>query len=268
MRGIDDNAFALDDNAFALDDNAFALDDNAFALSVKDLSVSIGSRKLVHIDEMVLQPGSITALVGANGSGKTSFLRALAGQFPSRGEVRLRSYFRGSQPLPPNMSPGVRASHLSYLPQELFENAALSVDYALELPLLFAASETRSTTAQTDAIQRFHLKPLLARSLHELSGGERQRVSLAQKWLLGAPVLLWDEPFNHLDAEHKVALMETLRTYVANGSAALISVHGSARVRSFATHFVELSRGHITAMGSIEQLRPDAEESLWLSKKL
>jgi ABC transport system ATP-binding/permease protein len=165
-------------------------------LDAVDVSLTLGSRELLRALTWRLGPGDRVALVGVNGSGKTSLVKLLAGELePSSGRIE-----RGTT---------VRVAHLSQDTGELPEQ--LRVLEALEEVRGHATLSDGEEITATLLCDRFGFRGEKARTIvGELSGGERRRLAL-MRLLMGEPnVLLLDEPTNDLDIDTLTALEDLL----------------------------------------------------------
>lgn len=167
-----------------------------------------------------LAKGSLTAIVGANGSGKSSLLKVIAGlQKPLAGKVVLGVPRRGA---------------LSFLPQQQH----LDRQFPINLEALVAAGfwgskqapETRKQRLEA-VLERWHLIGLEQRPLMALSGGELQRALLARLSLADAPLLLLDEPHAALDESGQTLLWEHIHAWHAEGRTLVVVCHDLAAVR-------------------------------------
>jgi ABC transport system ATP-binding/permease protein len=165
-------------------------------LDALDVSLTLGKRELLRGITWQLGPGDRVALVGVNGSGKTSLVKLLAGELaPSSGAVE-----RGST---------VRLAHLSQEAAEI--PGRLRVLESLEEVRAHAVlSDGREITAAL-LCDRFGFRGEKARTLvRDLSGGERRRLGLMRLLMGGANVLLLDEPTNDLDIDTLTGLEDLL----------------------------------------------------------
>jgi ATP-binding cassette subfamily F protein uup len=165
-------------------------------LDALDTSLTLGSREVLRDLTWRLGPGDRVALVGVNGSGKTSLVRLLAGELePTSGEVR-----RGAT---------VRVAHLSQDTVEIPVDARV-LESLEEVRGHAVLSDGREITAAL-LCDRFGFRGAKARTfVRELSGGERRRLAL-MRLLMGEPnVLLLDEPTNDLDIDTLTALEDLL----------------------------------------------------------
>ncbi len=167
-----------------------------------------------------LAAGSLTAVIGANGTGKSSLLKVIAGlQKPLAGKVQLDVPRRGS---------------LSFLPQQQH----LDRQFPISLQELVAAGfwgikqtpQQRSERLQA-VLEDWNLGGLEHRPLMALSGGELQRALLARLSLASAPILLLDEPHAALDEEGQALLWKHIHAWHAEGRTLLVVCHDLAAVR-------------------------------------
>ena len=168
-------------------------------MSLRAISVQVryGARLAVAAVSLTAAPGEVLVLLGANGSGKSSLLRALAGQQRHQGQIERE------------------CGSIGYLPQDAAARPALSV---FEIVLLGRLRSLSLRVAPADlaaaeaALQEMGVADLAQRRLADLSGGQRQMVLLAQV-LAGAPgCLLLDEPTSALDVAHQLAVLDRLVT--------------------------------------------------------
>ncbi|MFJ7313286.1 metal ABC transporter ATP-binding protein [Pseudomonas sp. NPDC098747] len=166
------------------------------------------------------ESGSLTAIIGANGCGKSSLLKVIAGlQRPLAGKVSL------SVP---------RQSGISFLPQQQH----LDRQFPISLEELVAAGfwgRRLSTQLRAQrlvaALENWHLNGLNQRPLMALSGGELQRALLARLSLTDAPVLLLDEPHAALDELGQQLLWQHIHAWHAEGRTLIVVCHDLAAVR-------------------------------------
>ncbi|AIG03860.1 manganese(II)/zinc(II) ABC transporter, ATP-binding protein [Pseudomonas fluorescens] len=175
---------------------------------------------LTPATDIELGKGSLTGVIGANGSGKSSLLKVIAGlQKPLAGQVTLDVPRRGG---------------LSFLAQQQH----LDRQFPISLQELVAAGfwgakhspQQRSQRLQT-VLEDWCLNGLEQRPLMALSGGELQRALLARLSLTEAPVLLLDEPHAALDEQGQALLWKHIHTWHAEGRTVLVVCHNLAAVR-------------------------------------
>jgi iron complex transport system ATP-binding protein len=183
-------------------------------------AVSVGGR--LRPTDLTLAEGSLTALIGPNGSGKTSLLRALAAIAGDGGSVHIDGALLGTA------LPARRARLLAFVP------ASRDLAWPISARDVIALGQLVPEHGRIDGlIATFELDALADRPVTSLSTGERTRVLIARALAAEPRVLLLDEPFANLDPYWVLRLMELLRECTAQGCAALVAVHDIARASDF-----------------------------------
>jgi iron complex transport system ATP-binding protein len=167
-------------------------------LSVRGLRVRLGGREVVAGVDLDVGEGEIVAVLGANGSAKSTTLRAITRLVPAEGDV----WLDGLALLRP--SPRTIAC--------LFQEAPLPFDLSVGELVALGGPHIPEALAAVDFDGR--------RSMHTLSGGERQRAHLARCLAARPRLLVLDEPTNHLDLASRARLQRILA-----GRAALVATH-------------------------------------------
>jgi len=215
--------------------------------------------------DLVCAPGTVTALVGTSGSGKTSVLRFMNGLLvPDAGTVEVLGQTLGTAaPLLTELR-----RRIGYVIQEggLFPHLTVAENAAL------LAKNLGRDRAATEA--RFHELCALARvdeALHrrlpsELSGGQRQRVALVRALMERPALLLLDEPLGALDPLVRAELRGDLRDVVTReGTTVVMVTHDLDEAAFFAKEIVVMRAGVVEARGSLGALR-EAPEGSFVSR--
>jgi iron complex transport system ATP-binding protein len=176
---------------------------------------------------------ALLALVGPNGSGKTSLLHALARIGAAGGEVRID----GTDPAA--LAPDARRRLLAYLPAT--RDVAWPVT-ARDLVALGGGSFE-------DVAPDLDLEPLADRRMDQLSTGERSRVLLARALAPRPRLLLLDEPAANLDPAWQLRLMAALRTCVDDGQGVIAAFHDLDLAARYADRMLVMSGGRVAADG-------------------
>ena len=245
-------------------------------VSLDHASLAFGDAALLDHADLALDPAERVALIGRNGTGKTTLLKVIAGeQALDDGTVwrtpGLRVAFVPQEPqldLQHTVFEAV-ASGLGALQQLLLEYHKASEDVAAgseaalerlhELQHALEHADGWRVSSRVEAlIDRFSL-PTDAR-LSELSGGLRKRVALARALAMDPEVLLLDEPTNHLD----ITVIEWLETLLKDyRGAVLLVTHDRRFLDNVATRVVELDRGHVANFpGTYAEYQRRKEEQL------
>ena len=207
-------------------------------IDLQNVSVGYGSHAVLEKLNLQLKAGEFLALVGPNGCGKTTLLKAMMGLLPIRGGSR--ALLGLTNPTPPQL-----AGKMVYVPQRLLLNRSLplTVKEFLELRL---KREGGADESVTHALKEVGLAPNLeTRSIHALSGGQMQRVFIAYA-LIGRPRLLFlDEVTEGLDVSAQDRLFELLKEKVRRDDSSLILVsHDISQVTRYASRVICLN-GHV-----------------------
>jgi len=195
-------------------------------LEAEQLTLTAGARTLVSGFDFAAAPGELWAVLGCNGSGKTTLLHALAGLMPAAAG-RLTVAGKAPAEYAPRALGRVRGILLQREDHEFWGTLAQYVmlgRYPHARGLFGGDADDEAAVAR--ALDAFDLAPLAARAYGTLSGGERQRARLAQLWAQDPPLMLLDEPLQHLDLRHQLQALERVRAAVRGaGKAALVVMH-------------------------------------------
>lgn len=203
---------------------------------------------------MAVAPGERVALVGLNGTGKTTLLMAAAGLLPHRGRIEVAGLLLERRSLDAIRD---RLGFLFGVPEDqlLFPRVLDDVGFALRRRGMDKAEVARRARAALDALG---IGALADRGVHQLSHGQKQRVALAGALVAKPDLLLLDEPSAALDPPARRALASLLS---AQGAAMLIATHDLDFARRCCDRFLLLDSGTIVA----DVRDPEAIESRWES---
>ena len=218
-------------------------------LEVKGLNLALQRQKILHDIDFAAQPGEMTAVLGRNGSGKTSLVRALAGLLPFSGKLQLNGEELSA------LAPAIRGRLIGYVAQNPYTvTAKLNV---LELLVLaqnadrLGARTRQDLLSQASAVlERLQLGHLASMEPARLSGGQRQMVALALALVRQPRLLLLDEPTSALDIANQMHLLATVRDYTRRmGIVTLVILHDLNQVSRFCDSVLMLSEGKLIAQG-------------------
>ncbi|MCC6572758.1 MAG: ATP-binding cassette domain-containing protein [Planctomycetes bacterium] len=189
-------------------------------LELSNITVTAGKRRLLHEFSLTLAPGQFVALLGPNGAGKTTIARAALGLVAAQGDVTLDGK-------PVRGMPGrERASKIAWLPQQsLIDEPLRAVDVACAARFRFNESRASCEKAALAALKRAGAWDFACEPVTRLSGGEHQRVALAALLAQEAPLLILDEPANHLDPAQQIAIYRLMGELWREGRGILCITH-------------------------------------------
>lgn len=223
-------------------------------LKLTGVSKSFGSVKAVDEVSFTVKAGEVVGFLGANGAGKSTTLRMMAGYLrPDAGTITVAGH--------DTVADGVSARRVvGYLP----ENAPVYGEMCVEAFLDYCAGlrglKRRERRAEVSRVSEVtSLSEVMRRRMGTLSKGYVHRVCLAQA-LLGAPkVLLLDEPTDGLDPRQKREVQALIRQ-LGQSSAVVVSSHILSEVEAMCTRVVMIARGHVVVDAPVSEVRGHLEE--------
>jgi len=217
------------------------------SISVRNLTVTYNNGfTAVRDASFELDPGTICALVGVNGSGKSTVFKAIMGFVrPSAGEVRLCG-----RPV----AEALKRNLVAYVPQSedidwnfpvLVEDVVMMGRYG---HMNFLRMPSRADQYKVDeALERVGMSEYRKRQIGELSGGQKKRVFLARSLAQEGRIILLDEPFTGVDVKTETAIIGLLRELRASGHLMLVSTHNLGSVPDFCDRVVLINKTILAA---------------------
>jgi ABC-type multidrug transport system ATPase subunit len=197
---------------------------------LQNVSKRYGRREILADVDLQLTAGELVALIGANGSGKSTVLRLMVGlSYPSAGSVR-RS-----------------ARVVGYVPDVFTSHDRLSAAaYLRHLGRIRGLDPKTAKDRSHELLDRLALSGGADTPMRKLSKGNAQKVALAQALLDPPELLVLDEPWAGLDATAHGTLRELLTEAAAHGAAVAFTEHSAETVRTTATRVCEIRHGRLT----------------------
>jgi branched-chain amino acid transport system ATP-binding protein len=215
----------------------------AVGLDVVDLKVSIGPVPIIRGASLALAAGEMCGLIGRNGAGKTTVLRAVMGAIPASGSLMLGDVDLMAQPAHARAGLGI-----GYMPEDRRLVPGLTVEENIRLP------SWTTGAAGADGVEKrlawiFSIMPEIAafrgrRSL-ELSGGQQKMVALARALMAGRRLLLLDEPFEGLAPALARRLGEVMAGLKGEGLSILIAESNEVHVADLLSRAFRIERGAV-----------------------
>jgi iron(III) transport system ATP-binding protein len=229
---------------------------DAPVLEITGIAKSFGGHRVLHDVDLQLAAGTITAIVGASGCGKTTLLRIVAGfETPDAGTVSIAGRRVAG-------TGGAVAAHrrdIGYVAQDgaLFPHLTVGQNIAYGL----SGSAARTHARVTELLHTVSLEESYAqRRPHELSGGQQQRVALARALARRPALMLLDEPFSALDTGLRASTRKAVAELLTEAHVTtLLVTHDQEEALSIADQVAVMRNGRFTKVGSPQQvyLQPD-----------
>ncbi len=219
-------------------------------LIVDNATIQHAQQRVVERASFSIQPGELVALLGANGAGKSSLVRASVGlQAMDAGSAMLNG-----KPIH-RMDAATRAKQLAYLPQVRPLAWPSRVKDVVSLGRYgYGAAPGALSDPDAQAVDKAMadcgVLSLAERATDTLSGGELARVHCARAFASNAPLIVADEPTAALDPRHQLMIMALFKNYVANGGGALVVLHDVALAAQHASQLLWMKNGEIVCQGS------------------
>lgn len=228
-------------------------------LTARNLTLAYGERRIVEDLNLEIPAGKVTCLIGRNGCGKSTMLKALGRLLtPTGGAVYLDGQAIAG------MAGKAVAKRLAVLPQGPVAPEGLTVEALVRhgrfphqgwMGLVTKEDER----AVTEALTATRLLDLRDRPLTQLSGGQRQRAWIAMALAQETPILLLDEPTTYLDVAHQMEVLELVKELNQHrGRTVVMVLHDLNQAVRYADHLVAVISGRVEAQGRPEELMTPA----------
>ncbi|HSF33958.1 MAG TPA: ABC transporter ATP-binding protein [Candidatus Tectomicrobia bacterium] len=235
-------------------------------LETMELTKSFGMVKATYAVNVQVREGELVGIVGANGSGKTTFLNLITGYLrPDRGRILIMG--QESVGLPPRLVTKLGVARSFQVPQlytglSVLENILLS----------FAARDSKGLEGWKplyrrlwvdkglELLERFGLKPYARRSVAELPEGGRKLLDVALSFALNPTLLLMDEPTSGVSVEDKFEVMDTLAEVLRQSQITTIFVeHDMEVVERYSQRVLVFDNGQVVADGEPKSVLTNPE---------
>jgi iron complex transport system ATP-binding protein len=212
-------------------------------LECRDLSCRYDSNEVLRNVSLTVGAGECVALLGPNGTGKSTLLKACTKTLAYRGSISLQ----GGEVS--ELAHFEIARRAAFVPQEeptpfpFLVRDMVAMGRLTRSKGLFDSKE--DSEAAIEAMRFADCIHLAERPVTELSGGERQRVLIARAIAQDCPLMLLDEPTSHLDISHQIALATLIQSLIGRAIGIVVALHDLNLAARMATRGILLSEGRI-----------------------
>lgn len=221
-------------------------------IEIKNLSVKNRDKKLLYDLNLTINKGEFWAILGKNGTGKTTLIKTLAGFLGySKGSIQINNQEISAYSI---LS---KAQHVSYLPQSLESSLNCSIEKSISYgryPWHTNIHGALNDEAIIDkAISDMDLQAIKHKSIQQISGGELRKVEIATVLAQDSEIMMLDEPLNHLDLSFRFKLMELLKQLSTNKTILMVT-HDIQYVPEYCTHALMLIEESQPIFGKISDI--------------
>ena len=223
-------------------------------IKAQNICVSINDKEIVHNLSLEIPEGKVTAIIGPNGCGKSTTLKALSRILPYKGSVT----FKGNEMSA--LSQREFAKSLAILTQSPQAPSDLTVNDLVEMGRFphrgFLGRGSKDDKEHVEwALAQTGVTAMRNRLLNTLSGGERQRAWIAMALAQRPEVLLLDEPTTYLDICHQLEIMQLIgRLNQELGLTVVMVVHDLNHAIMYADHVVVVKAGKLVTSGAPREI--------------
>ena len=223
-------------------------------LEVENLEAFYGRTQALHGVSFAMEEGGITTVLGANGAGKTTMLRAISAMVKTKGAIRF-----GGKPIDAKATEQIVTMGIAHVPEGRGTFVDLTVEENLRIGM-FARRDKRHAARDMDRV--YELFPILRQRRRQhagtLSGGEQQMLAVARALMLGPRLLLLDEPSLGLAPLVVREIFRILRSINKESGVSILLVEQNASLAlDLADHVFLLETGRVVLSGTSDVLKKD-----------
>ena len=209
-------------------------------IEVLNIVKSYGENNPVLRDiSLQISDGEFTVILGASGSGKSTFLNILSGlEHPDSGQVKYGDFCITD--LSDNELTRFRKENVGFIFQQYYLLPNMTVEQNVKMGADLVGNQSFS-----QIIEAVGLADKVKKYPSELSGGEQQRVSIARAIVNGPPLLIADEPTGNLDPKNSMEIMQILEQINEKGITVIVSTHDRDIVDYFRKRVITMEQGQI-----------------------
>ena len=213
-------------------------------IKVEGLEKAFGDNKVLKGIDTEIQKGEVVVVIGASGSGKSTFLRCLnLLEEPTGGKI----FFEGEDITAPKVNINVHRQKMGMVFQQfnLFNNLTILKNITLAPVKLGVMSKDQANDKAMELLRRVGLEEKANAYPSQLSGGQKQRVAIVRALAMNPEVLLFDEPTSALDPEMVGEVLEVMKQLANEGMTMVVVTHEMGFAREVASRVVFIDEGVI-----------------------
>ena len=222
-------------------------------IEVKHLKKSFGDLEVLHDIDFTVSKGEVVTIIGASGSGKSTFLRCLnILETPNGGSVM----YHGKDILKGEINVNVHRSKVGMVFQSfnLFNNLTVLENCMLGQREVLKKSKDEAYDIAIKYLKKVRMEKFKNKMSLQLSGGQKQRVAIARTLCMHPDVILFDEPTSALDPEMVDDILDIIRELAEEGLTMVIVTHEMSFAREVSTRVVFMDKGIILEEGTPKQI--------------
>jgi len=221
-------------------------------IKINDLSLCNKDNILISKLNIEFNTGNFWAILGKNGTGKTTLLQTMAGLLKYRnGSIKIVGTELNL------LTPLIRAQKIAFLSQLLESGLDCTVEQSISYGRYpwhqFKLANKENQALIDSAINAMHLNELRKCSIQNISGGELRKVEIATILAQDSQIMMFDEPLNHLDISFRYKLMELLKQ-LSNKKLIIIVTHDIQYVQAYCSHVMMLLGEGQTIVGQCKDV--------------
>lgn len=212
------------------------------------VSVKFKNKEVLKDITATFHEGEVTSIIGPNGTGKTTFIKAISKMINYEGTIHMNENPKEKLPM----------DKIAYVPQMSSSNSNLTV---FEMVLLGHMKDLRwkipkEKLEETNRIlKKINLSHLSRNKFSSLSGGQKQLVIMAQALVSKPKILLLDEPTSALDIRHQLQVLDLAREYTKeNNAITIVVIHDLALSTRYSDKIILLNGGYVAKEGLAEEV--------------
>lgn len=229
-------------------------------IEVRHLSKAFGTNVVLKDINFGVERGSVTTVIGASGSGKSTMLRCINLLEKATGGAIL---YNGENILEKNVNPAEYRAKVGMVFQSfnLFDNMTVLDNCMIGMTKVLKISKEEARRNAMYYLEKVGMAPYINAKPRQLSGGQKQRVAIARALAMEPDVLLFDEPTSALDPQMVGEVLQIMRLLAKEGLTMIVVTHEMAFAREVSNHVIFMANGVIVEEGGPDEVFGNPKDS-------